>query len=68
MALVSKSFFETLPQNQQIQKFLNAAVVYHQNNRFAEAELLYNEVCKIEPNNHLALQLLGVLAIDGFFI
>ena len=62
MALVSKSFFETLPQNQQIQKFLNAAVVYHQNNRFAEAELLYNEVCKIEPNNHLALQLLGVLA------
>ena len=63
MAVTSLNSFETaLPQDQRIKKLLNAAVVHHQNSRFAEAASLYKEVCGIEPDNHLALQLLGVLA------
>ena len=59
---LSNSSEKALPQDQQIQKHLNTAVLHHQNSRFAEAELLYKEVCKIEPNNHIAIQLSGVLA------
>ena len=63
MAVTSLNSAETAsPQNQRVKQFLDAAVVYHQSNRFAEADVLYKEVCKIEPNNHLALQLSGVLA------
>ena len=62
MVPLSNSSESVLPRDQQIQKHLNAAILHHQNSRFADAELLYKEVCKIEPNNHIAIQLSGVLA------
>ena len=50
------------PQEQKIKELLNTAVAHHQAGRFLEANLLYAKVRSIDPNNHSALQLSGVLA------
>ena len=53
---------QVLSQGQEINVLLNTAVSYHQEGRFPEANLLYAKVRSIDPNNHSALQLSGVLA------
>jgi tetratricopeptide (TPR) repeat protein len=53
---------QVLSQRQEINVLLNTAVAYHQEGRFPEANLLYAKVRSIDPNNHSALQLSGVLA------
>jgi len=47
---------------QSIKELLHAGVSHHQGGRFTEADLLYKEVLKANPDNHLALQLSGVVA------
>ena len=44
---------------------LNKAVELHQNGMLREAENLYNEVLKVEPNNLDALYLLGIASYQG---
>jgi len=51
-----------LSRGQKIKALLNKAVIYHQSGQLLEAELLYKEVRRAEPNNYVVLQLLGVLA------
>ena len=51
-----------LSQGQYVEDLLNYAVSHHQRGRFIEADLLYMKARKVEPNNHVALQLSGVLA------
>ena len=49
-------------QKQKIQSLLEAAVERHQNGNLAAANMIYEEVRKIDPDNVVALQLSGVLA------
>ena len=51
-----------LSQGQYVEDLLNYAVSHHQRGRFIEADLLYMKARMVEPNNHVALQLSGVLA------
>ena len=48
----------------QAQAKLQKAVVLHQQGQFAQAEAIYAEVLRMQPNNHDALHLLGVIAIQ----
>ena len=47
---------------QRFDELLKSAVACHQSGRFIDADLLYKKARKVEPNNHVALQLSGVLA------
>ena len=49
-------------QKQKIQSLLEAAVERHQNGNLAAANMIYEEIRKIDPDNVVALQLSGVLA------
>lgn len=49
-------------QKQKIQLLLEAAVERHQNGNLAAANMIYEKIRKIDPDNVVALQLSGVLA------
>ena len=51
-----------LSREQNIKELLHAGVSHHQGGRFTEADSLYKKVLKADPDNYVALQLLGVLA------
>ena len=47
-----------------IQSSLEQAVQYHNAGKFAEAEKLYQRVLKLDPEQHIALNFLGLLALQ----
>lgn len=62
---------EMLPEGtneQQIRAFLKLAMEHHQNGRLADAERMYRQVLRWQPNNADAYHLLGLLAaqLDEF--
>ena len=46
----------------QIEVLLKRALEHHQKGKITQAEALYNQIIKLEPNHADALHLLGVIA------
>ncbi len=49
-------------QSLNIQQSLNLAINHHTEGRLPEAEKLYKQILEIDPNQHVAMHLLGVIA------
>ena len=48
-----------------VQNILDSAVLHYQKGEFSAAQLLFKKILKLEPNNELALMLLGLLAAQN---
>ena len=48
-----------------VQNILDSAVLHYQKGEFSAAQLLFKKTLKLDPNNELALMLLGLLAAQN---